>query len=172
MKAKKYKGFFSPALGRLLKDYFRDVYRDVSSYALQRLRGFFFSIKDDANMNSKITNALLSVVVFLLGVVGYFGKQQIDELQKTRDLMVDVRLELVDQKSRTQANASAITDHENRLRDLEKTTKGASAPVKPMATLPGPVGGNNWPPVNDSSFLFSARHEEYLSFSDKKSTNY
>lgn len=123
-------------------------------------------------MNSKITNALLSVVVFLLGVVGYFGKQQIDELQKTRDLMVDVRLELVDQKSRTQANASAITDHENRLRDLEKTTKGASAPVKPMATLPGPVGGNNWPPVNDSSFLFSARHEEYLSFSDKKSTNY
>lgn len=149
------------------------MYRDVSSYALQRLRGFFFSIKDDANMNSKITNALLSVVVFLLGVVGYFGKQQIDELQKTRDLMVDVRLELVDQKTRTQVNATAITDHENRIRDLEKTTKGASAPAKSMATLPGPVGSsNNWPPVNDSSFMFSARHEEYLSFSDKKSTNY
>lgn len=118
-------------------------------------------------MNAKLTNVLLSVVVFLLGVVGYFGKMQIDELQKTRDLMIDVRLELVDTKGKTQANLSAITDHEARLRELEKLAKVDSKPVKATATLPFPIGTGNYPSIpRQTASLYLAKHEEYLTCSN------
>jgi hypothetical protein len=93
-------------------------------------------------MSAKITNVLLSVVAGLLCVVGYFGKMQVDELQKTREAMVNIQIDQGHWEEKINHNTSSIEDHENRLRKIEqKPSKMAGEEKSTPAMFSAVLGG-------------------------------